>query len=121
MIKRFALSTKKRVRAPKIEPQITRGKPKILQEGSEVIVFRIGKNDNAYVPRKITQKLNGKLLPLFVKNILNWTEKDRIRAPIHKPRVKSSIPSQRDTPKPPAIPIAHIGPHIQIKFLIFDY
>ena len=121
IIKRFALSTRKSVKTPKIEPQIIRGKPKILQDGSEVIVFKIGKNDNAHVPRKMIQKLKGKLLPFLPKKILNWIEKDKISAPIHNPKVKSSIPIQREIPNPLAIPTAQIGPHIQIKFLIFNF
>ena len=112
IIKRFILSTKKSINAPKIEPQITLGKPRILQDGSEVMVFKIGKNDNADVPKKITQKLYGKLLPFLPKKILNWIEKDKISAPIHNPKVKSSIPSQREIANPLAIPIAHTGPHI---------
>lgn len=77
------------------------------------MIFKIGKNDKRYVPKKISQKLNGKLLPLLLKNILNWIETDKISAPIHKPKVKSSMPSQREIPKPLAMPIAHIGPHIE--------
>jgi len=110
-MKRFTLSTIKRTKTPKIEPKIIRGRPKI-QDGSARSIFRIGKNDNADVPKKIAQKLNGKLLPFLLKNISNWIEKDRISAPIHNPRVRSSIPSQREIANPLAIPIAHIGPHI---------
>jgi hypothetical protein len=82
------------------------------QDGSAISVFKIGKNDNAYVPRKITQKLNGKFLPFLPKKKLNWMENDKINAPIHNPRVKSSIPSQREIANPLTIPIAHTGPHI---------